>query len=252
MLAFLIFLLFAIVFLVAGGVLFYFRRKTQQKSALMEQTQTSDAANVLGLAPGTLIEVKGTLRCDSPLTSEMAGRSCAYYSARVTREYLERDYDDEDHGSDRRSETLAHNEGFAPFFVEDATGRVAIRGEEAEVDAEQVVERFERPAGEGSSISFGGATLQLGGGERTIGYRYTESILPVDAPVYVLGVLQENGEIGAPPSGSKEKRFVVSYRSEEALSQNFGRNVLWLGLGAAGAFVLSIVFLLIGIFVPMG
>lgn len=252
MLGALIFGFFAVVLLVLAGVLLYLRRKTQQKSALMRQTESSSAAEVSALAPGTLVEVKGTLRCGSPLTSEMSGRSCAYYSARVTREYLEHDRDDYDHGSNRRSETLGHNEQVVPFFVEDATGQAAVRGEGAEVDAEQVVDRFERhTGGEGSSISLGGTTLQLGEGEHTIGYRYMESILPVDAPVYVLGVLRESGEIGAPPPGNKEQRFVVSYRSEEALGQNLGRNALWLGLGAVGAFVLGVVFLLIALFVPM-
>lgn len=235
-----------------GGVLLYFRHRTQRKAVLMSQTQTSNATDVPSLLPGTLVEVKGTLRCDSPLTSEMSERSCAYYSARVTREYLERDYYD-DYSSDRRSETLAHNEQFVPFFVEDMTGRVPVPRDGAEVEAEQVVDRFERhTGGEGPLISFGGAGLQLGGGERTIGYRYTGSILAVDTPIYVLGVRQESGEIGAPQSNKKEQRFVVSYRSEEALGQNLGRNTLWLGLGAIGAFILGLVFLLIGIFVPMG
>jgi hypothetical protein len=31
-----------------------------------------------------------------------------------------------------------------------------------------------------------------------------ESILPVDAPVYVLASVQKGGEIGAPPSGVEE------------------------------------------------
>src|SRR5687767_11851940 len=113
MATFLILLLFAIIFLVAGGALLYFRQKTKQKAALMGQTETSGAADVSGLAPGTVVEVKGTLRCEEPLTSEMAGETCAYYSARVVREYLERDYDDDDDvGSDRRSEVVAHNEQF--------------------------------------------------------------------------------------------------------------------------------------------
>ena len=106
----------------------------------MGQTETSNASDVSGLAPGTLVEVKGTLRCEEPLTSEMAGERCAYYSSKVVREYLERDYDDDDDvGSDRRSEVVAHNEQFAPFTVEDPTGSG------------------------GPSISLGGATINLVG-----------------------------------------------------------------------------------------
>ncbi len=77
MTTFLIPLLFAVIFLVAGGALLYFRGRTKQKAALMGQT--SGAADVSGLAPGTPVEVKGTLRCEEPLTSEMTGESCAYY-----------------------------------------------------------------------------------------------------------------------------------------------------------------------------
>src|ERR687898_1056023 len=101
MVTFLILLLFAVIFLVACGVLLYFRNRTKQKSALMSQTETSSASGVSGLAPGTLVEVKGRLRCEEPLISEMAEKTCAYYSSTVTREYMERDHGDDDNvGSD--------------------------------------------------------------------------------------------------------------------------------------------------------
>ncbi len=253
MTTFLILLLFAVIFMVAGGALLYFRNKNKQKAALMGQTETSRASDVSGLAPGTLVEVKGTLRCEEPLTSEMAGERCAYYSSKVVREYLERDYDDDDVGSDRRSEVVAQNEQFAPFSVEDETGRVAVNAEGAEVDARQVVNRFERnTGGDGPSISLGGATIHLGGGERTLGYRYTESILPVDAPVYVLATVQDGGGIGAPPQGGEGQRFVVSHRSEEALGQSLGKTVLWLGVGGIAALVVGLVLLVVGIFALIG
>ena len=249
MVAFLILLLFAVIFLVAGGVLLYFRNRTKQKSALMSQTETSNASDVSGLAPGTLVEVKGTLRCEEPLTSEMAEKTCAYYSSTVTREYLERDYhDDNDVGSDRRTEIIAQNEQFAPFMVEDDTGFVGVHAEGAEVDARQVVNRFDRNTGEGT-FSLGGMTVNLGGGERTIGYRYTESILPVDESVYVLGTVREGGTIGSPSSGEEGHRFVVSHRSEEALGQSLGKTALWLGVGGIAALVLGVILLVVGILV---
>jgi E3 Ubiquitin ligase len=254
MTTFLILLLFALIFLVAGGALLYFRSRTKQKAALMGQTETSNASDVSGLAPGTLVEVKGTLRCEEPLTSEMGGERCAYYSSKVVREYLERDYDDgdDDVGSDRRSEVVAQNEQFAPFTVEDPTGSVTVSAEGAEVDARQVVNRFERNTGsEGPSITLGGATINLGGGERTLGYRYTESILPVGASVYVLGTVQEGGGIGS-PSGDEGQRFVVSHRSEEALGHSLGKTVLWLGVGGIAALVVGVILLAIGIFVLVG
>jgi len=166
MVAFLILLLFAVILLVAGGVLLYFRNTTKQKSALMSQTETSSASDVSGLAPGTLVEVKGTLRCEDPLTSEMAEKTCAYYSSTVTREYLRPDYDDDDNdvGSDRRSEVMAQNVQFAPFTVEDDSGAVAVDAEGAEVDARQVMNRFDRNAGNEGTFSLGGVSINLSGG----------------------------------------------------------------------------------------
>jgi hypothetical protein len=251
MVAFLILLLFAIIFVVAGGVLLYFRNRTKRKSALMSQTETSNASEVGGITPGTLVEVKGTLRCEEPLTSEMAEKECAYYSSTVTREYLRPDYDDDDNdvGSDRRTEIIAQNVQFAPFMVEDDSGFVGVHAEGAEVDARQVVNRFDRNVGNEGTFSLGGMTVNLGGGERTIGYRYTETILPVDEPVYVLGTVQDGGTIGAPRSGDKDHRFVVSHRSEEAHTQSLGQTALWLGVGGMGAIVLGIILLVIGVIV---
>src|SRR5215212_9184106 len=203
MIAFLILLFFAVLFLVAGGVLLYFRNRTKRKSALMSQTETSNASDVSGITPGTLVAVKGTRRCDEPLTSEMAEKTCADYSSTVTREYLRPDYDDDDNdvGSARRTEIIAQNVQFAPFVVEDDGGSVAVDAEDAEVDARQVMNRFARNTGNEGTFSLGGVSINLSGGERTIGYRYTESILPVDESVYVLGTVQEGGGIGASYSG---------------------------------------------------
>ena len=250
MVAFLILLLFAVIFLVAGGVLLYFRNRTRQKAAVMSQTETFKSSEVAGITPGTLVEVKGTLRCEEPLTSEMAGRTCAYYSSTVTREYLRPDHDDDnDLGSDRRTEIIAQNVQFAPFMVEDESGFVGVHAEGAEVDARQVVNRFDRNTGNEGSFSLGGMTVNLGGGERTIGYRYTESILPVDESVYVLGAVQEGGTIGVPRSGEKDHRFVVSHRSEEAHTQSLGKTALWLGVGGAASLVLGVVLLVVGFLV---
>ena len=245
-----VFLLIGIVLLVVGGVLLYFRRRTQRKAAVMQQTETSGAGEASGLSPGTLVEVKGTLRCGDPLESEMAKERCAYYRATITREYLREDHDDDDVGSNRRSEILSQNELFAPFSVEDDSGSVPVNAEGAEVDARQVVSRFERDLDSGFSI--GGFQVRIGEGERTLGYRYTESILPVDAPVYVLGAAQEDGSIGAPQPGGEGQRFVVSYRSEEALSGSLGKEALWLGLIAVGLFVLGAIFVAVGVASALG
>ena len=245
----LIFILFGILLWVAAGVLLYFRRRQLRMIDLIGQVETSTASEVSGLAPGTLVEVKGTLRCESPLKSEMTEQACAYYLSQVIREYRDRDSDDV--GSERRSEVMASNEQFAPFAIEDRWGAVGVRGEGAEVDALEAMNRFEKEPGEGG-ITLGGVTINLGGGERTLGYRYVESVLRVDEPVYVLGAVQEDGQIGAPAELGREKRFLISYRSEEQLTRKYRRNALWLGLIAGGLFLFGAIFLGVGIAAALG
>lgn len=241
-----IFLLFGVLAWVAAGVLLYFRRKTLGKTEVMGRVATSAATDVTGMAPGAPVEVKGNLRCESPLESDMAGQTCAYYLSQVIREYQETHREaDGDLETRRRSEVVASNERFAPFAVEDGSGAVGVRGEGAEVDALEVMNRFER-------ASDGAGSVTLGGGERTIGYRHVESVLPVDAPVYVLGAVQEDGEIGAPPPGDEEGRFLISYRSEEQLEKKFRRDALWLGLIALGLFVFGAIFIAVGVAAAAG
>lgn len=244
----LIFALFGLLMWVAAGVLVYFRRRQVRKAGLMRDTETSPAASVGAMAEGTLAEVKGTLRCEEPLTSEMAGRECAYHVSRVIREYRETDRDaDGDLETRRRSVVVSESEHFAPFLVEDPSGTVGVRGEGAEVDALEVTNRFEEAADDGGGLKIGGVTLQMGEGQQTLGYRHVEHVLPVDAPVYVLGTVHADGRVGASGDGGGEGRFLISHRSEEDLGKGYGRDALVLGLVAAGLFVFGAVFLAVGL-----
>jgi hypothetical protein len=214
----------------------------------MRDTETSAAAGVAAMAAGTPVEVKGTLRCEEPLTSEMAGRKCAYYVSRVIREYRETERDaDGDLETRRRSAVVSESERFAPFFVEDPSGTVGVRGEGAEVDALEVANRFEEREDDGSGFKIGGVTVQMGEGQQTLGYRHVEHVLPVDAPVYVLGTARADGRIGAPEDEGGDGRFLISHRSEEDLSKGYKRDALVLALVAAGLFVFGTVFLAVGL-----
>jgi len=226
-----------------GAVLLFIGRRIQAKTNLLAKVPTVAASEVASLIPGEMIEVKGVIRCDRPLTAELAQRDCVYYSSRVVREYEHRRQNAKgDLVTSRRSETVAQNEQSTAFYVEDSSGRVLVHPAGAEVDARKLVDRFERNSGTlGPTISFGGITLNLGGSDGTIGYRYEEYVLPVDIPVYVLGVVQEGGTIGRPPPELKGRRFIISYRSEEALRASWGKQARWLGFSAVALFALAVI-----------
>jgi hypothetical protein len=148
-----------------------------------------------------------------------------------------------------------------PFSVEDDTGEVYVYPEGSEVDGKKVVDRFEPSANPGFTL--GGVAVPFDEHRNTLGYRYTESVLPVDAPVYVLGVVRQGGgigasmtpveapveelplfrggnvEVGLPSSRNRERRFVISHRSEESLGRELARTAFWLTVAALGAFVLA-------------
>ena len=260
-------LLFAAIAWGVGGLLLHFRRQSRRKLALMGRVQTTEASPAYQLPAGTSVEVRGPLRCENLLTSEMARQSCAYYHSEIKRVYVTQD--GAGGGTTTQREVVASEMRFAPFSVEDESGAVEVRLEGAEVDAERVVERFEsHTEREGPVVSFAGETRQLDGGRNTIGYEYTESILPLNRPVYVLGVVQADGQIGAdarpvdepprslllgqgdevgylPSRADAERRFIVSHRSEEALAQALSKSASLLGVVAIGAFALGTVLAVI-------
>ena len=165
----------AVAFWAAGGLLLYVRRRARRKVDLIRQTQTTNASEISAFSPGTSVEVKGTLRCESPLHCEMAEESCACYLSRVTREYVRSSSSstDDTPGSHRSrqisSETLSEVARAVTFFVEDETGRVEVHPEGSEVDAKKVVDRFEPSASPGFTL--GGTPVPFDEEASTLGYR---------------------------------------------------------------------------------
>jgi hypothetical protein len=247
-------MLFVLVFLGVGIAVWVFAgrmllsvRKQRRTAALMRKTETTRAAEVAGLAVGTAVEVTGFLRCEKPIESEMAGQNCAYYKSQVIREYEVSDHDSDGPSfKHRRSEVMASNERFAPFTVEDASGAVGVRGEGAEVDAIEVTNRFEPYTGNEGGFELGGLTVRFGGGPRTLGYRYVESVLTPGTQVYVIGAVGADRSIEAPGASEGEKRFLISHRSEEEVGGRYQRNAVLLGCIAVGLLLFGAVFVTIG------
>lgn len=240
-----------IVAVIVGAILLFFGRRAQAKTNLIKSVATQSVADLPNLLPGEMVEVKGTVRCDAPLTAEYANKPCVWYSSSVVREYEKRDRDsDGNMQTSRSSETISSDTQQTPFFVEDATGKVEIRTEGADIDAPQILNRFDdrnSGGGAGPSISIGGVTISSGDNDRTLGFRYVVKALEVDKPVYVLGAYQEDGTIGAPPPGAKNRKFIVSHRTEEELNASWGKQAFWLGISAAMVAAVGAVLVVVGI-----
>jgi hypothetical protein len=212
-----------------AGFLLWSWRNSHNDMALMRATETTPADNVAKLPPGSLVEVKGRLRCTSPLTAELSRSPCAHFAATVEREYEVVEYDAKRGTSYRahKTEIVKSSTLFAPFEIEDASGRALVSPEAAIVEGIAAVDRYDAHEEEGESLMQ--AALNDGAStDRTLGFRYTEMHLPVDAEIYVLGVVGKDRCIGAPPPGAKGQRFLISVKSEETRAAELGGKSRWM------------------------
>jgi hypothetical protein len=243
-------LVIGLIAVVVGGVLLFFGRRAQAKTNLLQSVATSSVKDLPNLLPDEMVEVKGTIRSDSPLTSEYANKPCVWYSSQVIREYEKRERNSEGNMvTNRTSETISSNKQMTPFFVEDATGKVEVHLEGADIDAPTILDRFEdkNSGSTGPSITIAGVSISTGDDDRTLGYRYIVKALEVDKPIYVLGSVREDGTIGAPTHSDKNRKFIVSYRTEEQLHASWGKQAFWMGTSAVTIVAAGALMVIIGI-----
>jgi hypothetical protein len=198
-------------------------RSSRNEMALMRATETTRAADVAELPAGSVVEVKGKIRCAEPLTAELSKTPCAHFASSVERDYEILEYDANRKTSRRvRKTTLVQwCRLSAPFEIEDESGRALVSPDDAIIEGVEAIDRYETQADEG-------------GDHPTLGFRYKEMHLPLDADVYVLGVTRDDHSIGAPATDAEEQRFIISINSEEARAADLGSRSRWmLGLGVS-------------------
>jgi hypothetical protein len=222
-----------------GAGLLWWRRSVGGEIALMASTQTSPAGDVAKLAPGTLTEVKGTLRVREPLTAEFSRKPCAYFKSEIEREetYWERDSQGREERRTRTT-TVYTNMKYGSCLIQDDSGRAGIDFDGANVEAVQVVNEPTAAPNSGNASRIAGGILSALSNTNST-YRRKESILEPDIPVFVLGEVQQGGLIGKPAAGSKNKIFVISHKSEEERVKSLTATTRWLLVFAILAFAIA-------------
>jgi len=209
----------AILIALAIAIFFlWYAFQERRELRLMKSVKMSRAADVAALAPGTLVEVQGTLRCATPLRAEFSGKPSAYFRAETIKSETWYESDSDGKKQQKNSETKLHsNVQFAPCEVEDDSGRVALDLTGAAIDEAEVLR--ELVDGEVKALSgLVGAVVGIGRDNTTV--TRVEHNLGFDIPIYVLGEVQPGGRIGAPAKGSATKAFIVSLKSEEERSRH--------------------------------
>lgn len=258
-------LIIGIVLLVVGGGSVYGYRRRRDVVFQIKLAETRSVKEIMetvaavagDIGPGSYnetLEVKGLVKCSSPLQSELKNEACAHYRMSVVREYEEtrREWDEAQQRevvrTSRGSETVASNSRSAEFTVDDGSGQITILASGAEIDGVQVLDEFRPHTGGGLHLQYGGFRLSLGSDmrdRRTLGFRYEEWILPLNARVYVLGEVRDNdGLVAVRQPENAEKRFLISVKSEEQLvreSEGAMRTFQFLGYGGLGGGLLCLI-----------
>ncbi|MDY0061473.1 MAG: E3 ubiquitin ligase family protein [Myxococcota bacterium] len=239
--------------------------KTAEHRTVAElQEMSKEIAAELGRGSyNEIVEVRGRIECDRPLTSELTKTECVYYRMKVDQEY-EETYQQWDESrkqhvmrTRRTTRNMASNNRSVPFDLRDESGAVEVLPDGADIEAEKVLSSFEpenRLLGRGgTTISFGGFSLELGGfrggGSRILGYRLEEHALPVGRDVYVLAEASDaEGRLTLhKPASKKKSRFIITTKSKEALIQSVQRSALFFLIGSIASFLIGAGLLIGGI-----
>lgn len=250
-----------ILLIVIGIILFFVYSNLKYKLVSLHQARPASIAELNHLASEIALEMgagswrdyvklRGTIQCDQPLISELKQMPCVHYHMTVVREYeeqvTERDSDDNvvtktQHGS----ETLSQNRQSVPFLLQDDTGEIWVEPEGAQIETVRVLDEFspEQPSLGGFSLSLSADT-----GRQTIGYRYQESVLPVQRQVFAVAQVSDfNQSLVLENPTTKGQRFVISLKSEEALAQSTQTSVTYAFYSMISTLVVGVLLLLLGV-----
>jgi hypothetical protein len=260
--------IFGGILLVVGIILFFVQKNYSTKLNSIRMATPSTVAELHQIASsiageigsGNLreyVKVSGLIRCDSPLISELKQEPCVHYAMRVVREYEEQvtstDSDGKSRTETRRSsETISSNSQSIPFILQDRSGELMVNPDGGNIDTVQILNDF-RQENSGGSITFGGFSLainSLGGGRRTLGYRYTESILPCDRQVLIIGTAADDGgQVTLRKPLQSDKKFIISLKSEEDLAKSTANAAKGFLYGEIACFAIGAILLIIGLII---
>jgi hypothetical protein len=247
--------------------LFFVERNQRGKIFSLRSAKPATAAELMQLAQAVsedigggswrdYVKLMGTVECDRPLRSELTQVPCVYYSMSVKREYEETVTRTDDKGNTRTetqrgSEVISSNTRSTPFWLNDGTGRIEVILEGAAVEAEKVLDEFQPDTAPGGGLSFGGFSISPGlplTGRRTVGYRYTESLLPMDRRILVVGMVSDHtGTLVLQKPTQGQQRFIVSLKTDESLIAQSDRHAKSASRWMIGCLTAGVLLILWGI-----
>ncbi|MBD2257877.1 E3 ubiquitin ligase family protein [Pseudanabaena sp. FACHB-2040] len=263
--------MFGIILLTVGVVLYFVKRRQQNRAMSLKSARKVSAAELQSTARAVADEIGGgdwrdyvklwgEISVEKPLLSDLKQQPCVYYEFTVQREYEEtvrqKNADGEmETRTQRGTEVLSSHSQSIPFYLHDGSGKVWVEPEEADIETVEVVNEFQPGEPGGGLLSYGRfkRTLSVGFGtsdRRTLGYRYRESVLPVGRSVLVVGSAgDQRNEIAIAKPLTATQHFIISLKPDEALTQAAERNSKWASWSMIGCLSSGLLLTLIGLLV---
>ncbi len=259
-------IIIGILFLGVSLVLFFVHKHLQHKLSSLRQARPASIAELNHLASQIAremgagswrdyVKLRGTIQCEQPLISELKQTPCVHYQMTVVREYeeqvTERDQDNNlVQKTQRGSETLSQRQESIPFFLQDDTGEIWVEPEGAQIEAIRVMNNFSPEQPQAGQLSLGDSSLPSSADShrRTLGYRYQESVLPVQRQVFVVAqVSDRNKSLLLENPTLKGQRFVISSKSEEALAHTTQTSVTYAFYGMVSTLGAGALLVILGL-----
>ncbi len=249
-----------LVLIVLGVCMFLWRMMEKRKVDKIMATPTSPAkdlekwVSIKGNLPGRsdrIVEIKGRISCEKPLTSEFTKKSCVFFHsqeiAEVREVYHKRNSKGREEKHTRiRHDTISNNKQMVGFTIEDATGKVLIQPEGAEIEALKVQDKYQKQYSERASGIFG--LFDTDNSPRVLGSRFTEYVIPLGQSIYILGELAtSSGKPCVRKPSAGEQNFIISVKTEEQILGELswklnGLLIAGITLLISGAFFLKLGF----------
>src|ERR1051325_4065190 len=232
-------------FLAAFVCLFFAIRAGQKRRLVDNLPPTKTTGVFIGW-----VELKGAAEAEEPLTSFLAELACVHYAWNI-----------QEHWSRTVTETVTDNQGQMqtrtrresgwtsvangseqiPFYLRDDSGVIRIDPAKAKIEAVSALDVVCGPSDPRYYLKGPRAAIQDTDNQR----RFSETIIPLHASIYVMGQARERKDIVAPEIAYDPgtPMFLISTRSEAQVSSRLHWK-FWLlgllGLGfAVGGFVAS-------------
>lgn len=264
------FLVIGIVLLVVGVILYLAQRHQTRRASSLRAARPATVAELERMAHDIAQEIGGgswrdyvrlvgDIVCDHPLISELKQEPCVHYSMTVRREYEETITRQDETGKSiqetrRSSETLASNQQWMPFVLRDQTGVIAVNPTGAEIETVKVLDEF-RPESAGGLISYGRYSQvpsHLHPGRRTLGYHYSESILPLHRRATIFAMVSDRDghlTLENPSNTDPNRAFIIALKTEEELTKSAERSATGLRIAMQVCLALGVVLTLVGLLV---